>query len=275
MSRKVDRWRFDQPDDVILTGNAPIRRLNAFPPIRPIIPVSIVAVSACAGALLLYALPKFADRPVEASVAIEGAIIDKAQAAEAPEPAPQPAPPPVQVASAAAPVAEHAIADAISRSFAFETKLSPLPATSTRWAMASSPAPALARMTATSEVASDAEPADGLAAFVPTPRPAPPVAESEAEVRVMETAMARQDPEAFKVEKKPSPTPVSASTAGMITGSVRTAVNMRAGGADEARVLQVVPAGARISMAEGCRHWCTVIYKGRKGYIYKSFLRRE
>lgn len=51
-------------------------------------------------------------------------------------------------------------------------------------------------------------------------------------------------------------------------------VNMRAGPDNDAEVLTVVPGGAELRARTGCAHWCEVVYEGRRGYIYKSFIRR-
>lgn len=62
--------------------------------------------------------------------------------------------------------------------------------------------------------------------------------------------------------------------AGMVKARIRTSVNMRSRGADGAPVLGVIPGGTEVSMADGCRHWCKIVYDGRTGYVYKSFIRR-
>ena len=49
------------------------------------------------------------------------------------------------------------------------------------------------------------------------------------------------------------------------------AVNMRARGQKGAKVLTVLPAGTAVSLY-GCDSWCEVSYKGRKGFVYKSFV---
>lgn len=56
--------------------------------------------------------------------------------------------------------------------------------------------------------------------------------------------------------------------------SVNRYVNLRAGPADEAAILVVVPAGAKVEAEQNCE-WCVVSYNGQRGYIYKSFLRRQ
>lgn len=50
-------------------------------------------------------------------------------------------------------------------------------------------------------------------------------------------------------------------------------VNMRAGPADDADVITVVPANAAIEAETDCR-WCEVSYNGQKGYIFQSFITR-
>lgn len=56
--------------------------------------------------------------------------------------------------------------------------------------------------------------------------------------------------------------------------SVRSAVNLRAGPSDGAKVLLTIPRGAKIRVGGSCRHWCAVNYDGRNGFVYKSFIRR-
>lgn len=49
--------------------------------------------------------------------------------------------------------------------------------------------------------------------------------------------------------------------------------NLRDGPADEAKVIVVVPANAAIEAETDC-NWCTVVYQGQRGYIYKNLIRR-
>jgi hypothetical protein len=55
------------------------------------------------------------------------------------------------------------------------------------------------------------------------------------------------------------------------TATIASAVNLRAKGAKGARVIGVIPRGATVGLV-GCDGWCEVIYEGRRGFIYKSFL---
>ncbi len=55
-------------------------------------------------------------------------------------------------------------------------------------------------------------------------------------------------------------------------GRVKKHVNLRSGPADEAKVLTVVPAKASVNVLS-CKGWCEVEYQGKRGWIYKSFIR--
>lgn len=55
------------------------------------------------------------------------------------------------------------------------------------------------------------------------------------------------------------------------TATIARAVNMRARGTKGARVLGVIPQGATVGLVD-CGGWCEVIYEGRRGFIYKSFI---
>lgn len=94
------------------------------------------------------------------------------------------------------------------------------------------------------------------------------VAESEAEVAKLEadTGMMGAQPTGAAAAELPLPA--------MKTARVTKYVNLRAGPADESRVIAVVPANAEVKVESGCQ-WCTVVYNGQRGYIYKSFIRRS
>jgi hypothetical protein len=53
---------------------------------------------------------------------------------------------------------------------------------------------------------------------------------------------------------------------------VRTAVNMRSRPADEGSVITVVPANATVGVV-GCKSWCEIVFKNRRGFVYKGFVR--
>lgn len=57
------------------------------------------------------------------------------------------------------------------------------------------------------------------------------------------------------------------------TATVRSDVNLRAGPDNGAAVITVVRRNRNVELI-GCDYWCEVVYEGRRGFIYKSFVRR-
>lgn len=57
-------------------------------------------------------------------------------------------------------------------------------------------------------------------------------------------------------------------------GQVTKHVNMRSGPNDESKVVAVVPAKASVSVLD-CNSWCEVVFDGKKGWIYKRFIRES
>ncbi|WP_394886300.1 SH3 domain-containing protein [Mesorhizobium sp. AaZ16] len=51
-------------------------------------------------------------------------------------------------------------------------------------------------------------------------------------------------------------------------------VNLRSGPTDESKVVAVVPAKASVSVID-CKAWCEVVFDGKKGWIYKRFIRES
>lgn len=56
------------------------------------------------------------------------------------------------------------------------------------------------------------------------------------------------------------------------TAPVTTDVNMRAGPSNDAGVILVVRRNREVEVI-GCNYWCEVIYDGKRGFIYKGFVR--
>lgn len=54
-------------------------------------------------------------------------------------------------------------------------------------------------------------------------------------------------------------------------GVIAHGVNLRTRPDDDSKVLLVVPAKASVQVL-GCKAWCEIVYKGSRGWIYKSFL---
>jgi hypothetical protein len=100
------------------------------------------------------------------------------------------------------------------------------------------------------------------------------IAESESDVLSMEAKLAAEGAEDF------SDAPVDAVAVeaaardeGLKPARANTWVNLRSGPGNDASVLAVVPYDAAILAEKNCRHWCEVVYDGRKGFIYKTFIR--
>lgn len=57
------------------------------------------------------------------------------------------------------------------------------------------------------------------------------------------------------------------------TRRIRSGVNMRAAPKSGSPIIGTIPTNAAVTVAPGCQHWCSVSYNGKRGFIYKSFLR--
>ncbi|MBT1157737.1 SH3 domain-containing protein [Aminobacter anthyllidis] len=89
------------------------------------------------------------------------------------------------------------------------------------------------------------------------------VAETEAEIAMLEASTGMVDANA-----------VQAPLPDMSPAKAAKYANLRDGPADEAKVIVVVPANAAIEAETGC-NWCTVVYNGQRGYMFKSLIRRS
>lgn len=70
---------------------------------------------------------------------------------------------------------------------------------------------------------------------------------------------------------EPEPPSVADGPVPTRKATIASAVNMRTKGAKGARVLGVIPRGATVGLVD-CDGWCEVVYEGRRGFVYKSFL---
>ncbi len=95
------------------------------------------------------------------------------------------------------------------------------------------------------------------------------VAETEAEVAKLEMSIGMVDGQAATAPQSGAqPLPP------LTTARVTKYVNLRDGPADEAKVVAVIPANAEIKVETGCQ-WCLVVHNGQRGYIYKTFIKRN
>ena len=113
-------------------------------------------------------------------------------------------------------------------------------------------------------------------AGVPAPQGTVEIAETEAEALAIEERLSAAGAAYFELPPKTDDPFETALSGGAPLAPARTKawVNMRAGPDNDARVQTVVPGGADLRARTGCVHWCEVVYEGRRGYIYKSFIRR-
>jgi cytoskeletal protein RodZ len=119
-----------------------------------------------------------------------------------------------------------------------------------------------------------------IPAAVPPPsalRPDVSIAESEDDITALEEEQRRQASQVDEAAEEAVATPQSdpdQPDPEMREATITGFVNMRAGASDDAEILEVVPARAKIRAEENC-DWCPVLYQGRTGYIYRSFISYE
>lgn len=108
------------------------------------------------------------------------------------------------------------------------------------------------------------------------------IAESEDDVVALEEEMNPELAEtaiAYAPEEEAEPTkPVRISAPSFATGDLKAAratkwVNMRAKNNKYAAKLLVVPQNADIKADPACKHWCRVVYDGKLGYVYRTYIR--
>ena len=91
-------------------------------------------------------------------------------------------------------------------------------------------------------------------AAIPTPKPQLPTAQSSA-------ARGRRQAKAK---------PQKVARAG--TGRILRAVTMRTGPKKNAAAMVTVPAKTSVQVMS-CKQWCQIVYNGKRGWIYKSYIK--
>ena len=104
----------------------------------------------------------------------------------------------------------------------------------------------IAKVAAPAKTATDAAPT----AAIPTPKPLP--------------AATQTDGTQAKVEAKQ---PSAAETGRILRG-----VTMRTGPKNSAAAIVTIPAKTSVQVM-GCKKWCQIVYNGKRGWIYKSFVK--
>lgn len=145
-----------------------------------------------------------------------------------------------------------------------------------------SPEPPIEREFTPVTVEPDPAATASILSVVPTEnalRPDVEIAETEAEIAALEAIQQQEVQEDIGVPEAETAVAAVEEPATEETVSRRAArttgyVNMRAQGSDDAEVLMVVPAQARIEAEADC-NWCSVVHDGRSGYIYRTFIAYE
>lgn len=88
-------------------------------------------------------------------------------------------------------------------------------------------------------------------AAIPTPKPQVPAA-------------AQDDSDQAKAESR--------KVAAAATGRILRAVTMRTGPKKNAAAMVTVPARTSVQVM-GCKQWCQIVYNGKRGWIYKSYIK--
>jgi hypothetical protein len=70
------------------------------------------------------------------------------------------------------------------------------------------------------------------------------------------------------------PEPPAEEAGAAANGHILRAVTMRSGPKKGAAAIGTIPAKTAVQVIS-CKSWCEVVYKGRHGFIYKSFVRRD
>lgn len=192
--------------------------------------------------------------------------------------------PVAQVTQPAVTVAPVAVATAtVAQAPAVEPEAAEvLPSNDPRWgapARHDSPAAkalaSVVKASATADAAPEPAMPDTVAAYAtPTPRPdaqPAPAPTQEMTAAIEPDREAKPQIEAMPVEEKAQ---AAAIPAAKRSDRVNDAVNMRSGPDKDAGVVTVLPRGANVGVVE-CDSWCQVIYDGKVGYVYKSYIGRS
>jgi hypothetical protein len=115
-----------------------------------------------------------------------------------------------------------------------------------------------------------------LAYASPEPKPAHPV--DKAVTASLPPARATKDttppgvnPNLLSIPAKASVDAPADTASGGYLGTVRSGVRMHSGPGNHTGTIGVIPDNATVRVLN-CSAWCKVAYKGKQGYIYKSFL---
>lgn len=164
-------------------------------------------------------------------------------------------------------------ADAVRPSEAAEADIAALPRNDPRWTGGGKPPPAIDAKAvavqtndgAKTAFAEEDGAAKGAAAAAPSTEDDETAADSHSD----------PDPKAATAAIPAArPEPPSEEAGAAANGHILRAVTMRSGPKKGAAAIGTIPAKTAVQVIS-CKSWCEVVYKGRHGFVYKSFVRRD
>jgi len=164
-------------------------------------------------------------------------------------------------------------ADAVRPSEAAEADIAALPRNDPRWTGGGKPPPAIDAKAvavqtndgAKTAFAEEDGAAKGAAAAAPSTEDDETAADSHSD----------PDPKAATAAIPAArPEPPSEEAGAAANGHILRAVTIRSGPKKGAAAIGTIPAKTAVQVIS-CKSWCEVVYKGRHGFVYKSFVRRD
>jgi hypothetical protein len=251
--------------------------------------VGTAALLGVAGTALWLAMPA-GDRQAFAQMAQPAPVVEPAAKAE-PVEAKAASQPALASIEPTAPTKTTPKADAVAvpKMASVEEDLAALPANDPRWSGSThkqARAPAESAEQANREAASPSTAtakAAGASAPVPTPDQAAAVAayqpaqdEPAAQAAPEEQVPVHPKPDkaetaAIPVAKPAEPAEPAANESATQPGRILRDVTLRSGPKKGAAAIGTIPARTAVEVMS-CQSWCQVVYKGKRGWIYKSFL---
>ena len=177
-------------------------------------------------------------------------------------------------------------ADAVRPSETTEADIAALPRNDPRWTGEGKPPPAIDAKAVAVQTNDGAKTAfaeeDGAAKGAAAGAKAAPDAASEQAAAASTgddgtSADSHADPDpkaATAAIPAARPEPPAEEAGAAANGHILRAVTMRSGPKKGAAAIGTIPAKTAVRVIS-CKSWCEVVYKGRHGFIYKSFVRRD
>jgi hypothetical protein len=156
-----------------------------------------------------------------------------------------------------------------------DVDLEALPANDPRWS-GSTHKQARAPVESVAQAKKEAEPVAAVPPPLPTPEQAASVAAYQPTRNSPDDTADHAKPDKAETAAIPAAKPAkpAADDDAADDGHILRAVTMRSGPKKGAAAIGTIPAKAAVQVMS-CKSWCQVVYKGKRGWIYKSFLKRD